>query len=239
MEQVDIENTEVQISSSKGLSLKGVIQVLYQPSAFFQQIKKSPKILIPYIVLGILAFIFLFSTIDLVMQVQMNSPQFQQRMQGQELTPQIKQIMKISILGGGVIAMLLTPLIEAALAIFWGNFVLAGKAKFKKLLSVMIYGEIIYALGWMVTMPFMLLKHSALVSFSLAPLVAGQGPESMIYMILSKINLFLIWEIIAVGIGLSIIYGVSRNKGYLLSFLSVGMLSVLQIIFTGIGKLFF
>lgn len=239
MEQVDIENIETQVSSPKGLSLKGVIQVLYEPSSFFQQINENPKVLIPYIVLGVLAFIFLFSTKNLIMQAQMSSSQFQQRLQGQELTPQIKQMIKISILGFGIIGMLLTPLIEAVFALFWGNFVLAGKAKFKKLLSVMLYGEIIYALGWIITMPFMLLKYSALVSFSLAPLVASQGPESMFYLILSKINLFLIWEIIAVGIGLSIIYGISRNKGYLLSFLSVGMLSILHIIFTGIGKLFF
>ena len=119
------------------------------------------------------------------------------------------------------------------------NFVFAGKARFKQLLSVMLYGEIIYGLGMIVVLPMVLAKKSILVSLSLGVLAASQGPESILYLALSKIDLFLIWEIIAIGIGLSVIYGIPRNKGYLLSVLSMGMLSIMHVVFSAVGKLIF
>ena len=77
-----------------------------------------------------------------------------------------------------------------------------------------------------------------MVTFSPAVLVADQGMQSFWYTALSKISIFHIWEVIVVGIGLSIIYGISRNKGYLLSVLSVGMMAIIHVIITGIALMF-
>ena len=100
----------------------------------------------------------------------------------------------------------------------------------------MLYGEIIYGLGMLVILPMVLAKKSILGSLSLAVLAAGQGPDSILYLALSKIDLFLIWEIIAIGIGLSIVYGVPRNRGYTLSVLSMGLLPVIQVLTTIVSK---
>ena len=119
----------------------------------------------------------------------------------------------------------LIPLVAALLALFWGNFVFAGKASFKQLLSVMAYGSIVSALGMLVVLPMALAKGDLAVGLSLGPLAASQGIESLAFVALSKIDVFIIWEIIVVGIGLAAVYGLPRNKGYRLSVLSTGMLS--------------
>ena len=85
----------------------------------------------------------------------------------------------------------------------------------------------------------MVAKGSMAISLSAAVLVASEGVDSFIYVALSKIDLFNIWEIIVVGIGLAAVYNIPRNKGYVLSVLSVGMLSILHIVFTAIGKAVF
>jgi hypothetical protein len=224
---------------SKGLSWQGLIEVFYKPATFFESLKECPKILVPYIVYAVLLFAFFWFTTDIIYDMQVNSPQYQERLQGQPLPPQAQQMMRYSILIGGPVVMLLAPLLAAVLAVFWGNFVFAGKARFKQLLSVMLYGEIINGLGMLVILPIVLAKKSILVSLSLAVLAAGKGPDSILYLALSKIDLFLIWEIIAIGIGLSIVYGVPRNKGYTLSVLSMGMISILHVVFSAIGKLIF
>ncbi len=239
MDQEDTVPTVPQTVENKGLSFRGLAEVFYKPSAFFDQLKDHPKVLIAYIVFAILLFGFFAATVDIIYEMQVNSPQFQAQMQGQEMTPQIEQIMKYQILIGGPVVVLLVPLIAAVLGLFWGNFVFAGKARFKQLLSVMLYGEIINTVGMLVVLPMMLAKKSILVSLSLGVLAASQGPDSILYVALSKIDLFLIWEIIAIGIGLSIVYGMPRNKGYTLSVLSMGMLSILHVVFTAIGKLIF
>ncbi len=239
MEQEDTVSTVPQIVENKGLSFRGLAEVFYKPSAFFDQLGQTPKVLIPYLVFAILLVAFFAAATDIIYDMQVSSPQFQERMQGQPLTPQIEQIMRYQILIGGPVVMLLVPLVAALLGLFWGNFVFAGKARFKQLLSVMLYGEIIYGIGMMVVLPMVLAKKSILVSLSLGVLAASQGPESILYLALSKIDLFLIWEIVAIGIGLSVIYGIPRNKGYTLSVLSMGMLSILHVVFSAIGKLIF
>jgi len=239
MDQENYVQVEPQSVASRGLSFRGLIEIFYKPSAFFNELKEHPKVLIPYIVLAILLVVFFTVAVDIIYEMQVSSPQFEQRMQGQPLTPQIEQIMRYQVMIGGPLVILLVPLVAALFGLFWGNFVFAGKARFKQLLSVMLYGEIINSLGMIVILPMILAKKSLMVSLSLGVLAASQGPESILYLALSKIDLFLIWEIIAIGIGLSIIYSIPRNKGYTLSVLSMGMLSILHVIFSAIGKLIF
>ena len=162
----------------------------------------------------------------------------QERLQGQPLPAQAAEIMWYSTVAGGAISYLLVPLLAAALALFWGNVVFAGRGSFKSLLSVMLYGELIYAVGNLLLLPLVLAKDSLAVGLNLGILVADRGVQDVLYTALSKIDIFIIWEIIVVGIGLSIIYGFPRNKGYKLSVLSLGLLSVLAVAGSAIGSMF-
>ncbi len=234
MEQSNATETNVQPQISSSFSFAGLAQVFYAPAAFFEKLKNNPKILVPYLFFVLLIFAGLYIMVDIIVDFQANSPQLQERLQGQPVTPQIRQIMKLQTIVGGPIVMGLLPLLAAAMALFWGNFVMAGQARFRQILSVMLYGGMVYAAGLVVQSLMVVAKGSIKASLSLAVLVADKAPDSLPYVALSKIGLFTIWEIVAVGIGLSIIYGFSRNKGYLLSVLSVGMLSILHVAMTAI-----
>lgn len=237
MEQLSVDTAGLQ-PKIKGLSVRGLWEVFYKPASFFEQLKNDPKILVPYLV-GVLLFALFFVVASgYLAQIQTESPQFQERLQGQEVTPQVLQMVRISTMVMGTISMALYPLLVAALALFFGNFVMAGKASYSQLLSVALYGTVIYAVGEVLVLPLMLAKDSADASFSLAVLAAGQGITSPTYVALSKIGIFNIWEFIVVAIGFSTIYGFTRNKGYLLAVLSVGLLSVVGVMMTWIGNMF-
>jgi len=211
MEELQSADAATPQKVGQGLSFRGLWEVITKPTAFFEELKTNPKVLVPYIVIAIVSLIFL----------------------------------RYNILIFGVLAVLLGPLIAAGFAAFWGNFVFAGKARFKQLLSIMLYGEMVHMLGILVgilvVLPMVLVKKSLLVGLNLGVLAVGQGPESLLYLALSKIDLFIIWEIIVIGIAFSIVYPFSRNKGYVLSVLSMGMgmLSILHVVFTAVGKLLF
>ena len=128
----------------------------------------------------------------------------------------------------GPLMLMLSPLIAAGLALFIGNVVMAGRASYKQLLSVMLFGEIIYGLGAIIMTPLMLAKGSMNVSISLAALLQKAQVQDPLYVALSKFGAFYIWEFIVIGIGLSIIYGFSRNKGYTLAVLSMGVISMMH-----------
>jgi len=223
----------------KTSGFKGLYEVVVSPSAYFAKVKQKPTVLVPYIVLGLLVLFFFFMSADLLVDWRMTMPDVQEQMSNSGMSEaQMRVAMKYSIIGGGTIAMLLGPIVIAALAMFWGNFVMAGKARFKQLLSVALWGEYIFALGMLVTLPLMLAKGSIGVSLSLAAFLGQPDPTSVLYVALSKISVFHIWELIVIGFGLSIIYDFPRNKGMWLSVLSMGLLSILQVVTTGIQQLF-
>lgn len=222
------------MQKDSSLPWRGVIQVFSNPSKFFSELREQPRILIPYMVLGALLVVLLLFTQDYIWEMQMNSPQMQERLQGQELPPEAETWGKLSIVIGGALVMLILPLLEAAIAMFWGNFVFAGQTTFKRVLSVCLYGNILFAVGSLVHVPLIMAKDSMAVTLSPAILVADKGISSFAYQALSKLSLFHIWEIVVVGIGMAAVYGFSRNKGYWISVLSLGLLSALSLL----GNLF-
>lgn len=239
MEEQTLESVAVDNEGGSSLSFRGIYEVFFKPASFFKELKNNPKILIPYIVLFILTSVMMYVLSDLIVKMQLESPQLQERLQGGELPAQAKIVMKYSSIVIGTLSYTLGPLLIALLALFFGNFVMGGAAKYSQLLSVMIYGEILFVIGGLILSPLAIAKGSLIAGdLSLGILVANQGMESLTWLALSKISLFHIWEVIAVGIGLATIYEFPRNKGYVLSVLSVGLVSILHIGITAIFKLF-
>ncbi len=227
------------VAEDKSLSFRGLYEVFAKPSKFFTELAARPKILVPLIVLAIMVLLLLFTTRDLIYQAQMNSPQAQARLQGMTITPEIETGIKIQIIVLGSVTIMLGSLIAALFALFWGNFVFAGKASFKQLWSVMLYGEIVWGLGTVIGIPIHLARQNLVAPFSLGILAADKGLDSIPYVILSRIDIFIIWEIIVVAIGLAAVYGLPRGRGFRLSILSMGMMSILFVVFSIIGKMIF
>jgi hypothetical protein len=226
------ESTSVQNLPEKGLSWKGIVQVFYEPTRLFEKLKENPRILVPWLVFFVLMCGFFLLVGDLITSTQMEIMQSRIERQGQmsmQQMPSYEQ-MKWSTVVGGPIVMMLGPLLASLLALFFGNIVMAGRATLKQILSVTLYGEIIYGVGALVVAPMMLAKDSLKVSLSLAAFFRDMTIDNPWYTLLSKFNVFYIWELVAIGIGLSIIYGFARNKGYLLAVLSMGLISLIHVL---------
>ncbi|MEW6051393.1 MAG: YIP1 family protein [Candidatus Zixiibacteriota bacterium] len=224
-------------TGSKGLSLRGLWEVFFKPTQFMTELRERPAVLVALVVVVLLSAIFFALMKDIIYDLQVNTPEFQERMRGQALTPGMQQIIKIQTVAFGVIAQVLIPLIAAALGLFWGNFVFAGKASFKQLMAVMTYGTVIATVGMLVGLPIMLAKGTMVPPFGLGILGASQGYDSFLFTLLSKFDVFLFFELAVIGIGLSVLYNVTRSRGIVLSILSMGMLSILHVLGVGIWKL--
>jgi hypothetical protein len=227
----------IEKSSDNKSAFKGFVEVFYNPTKLFARIKDNPQILIPYIFYIVITFVFLYLISDLIVQTQVQSEEFQTRTQGVEVTDEMIARMKMFTMIFGVLFWAVVPLVTAGLASFCGNFIMAGKVGFKKILSVSLYSEILFVVGSLLIIPFMITKGSLMVSLSPAVFVTEQGIESLIYVALSKLSLFHVWEIIVSGIGFSIIFNLKRNKGYIIAVLSVGLLSITHIVVKAIGEI--
>lgn len=230
----NVEQPEIIAPSQEakgGLSWKGIIEVFYQPANYFVKLKDNPKILVPYLVYGLITFAAFWLIRDLMVKAILEMPEVRERMQLQgEITPQMQNVMAISQAIQWTLIYLICPLAAAGLAYFWGSFIFGGSAGYKQLLSVMLYGELIFSSGHVLLTPLMLAKGDIYLTLSLGVLAPEKSLASTLFNVLSKFDLFIIWEVIVIGIGLSIIYGFPRNKGYLVSVLSMGLLTVLAMI---------
>lgn len=228
-----------QAEKESGLSFKGLWEVFFSPTDFFARLKTQPKILVPYIAILIAVVIFFMVAGEYIVRLQLETEQAQEQIQRSGMSEeQMAEIMSYSTKIMGTVFMMLIPLIIAGLAMFWGNFVMAGNARFKQVLSVALYAEFLFAVGTLLHLPLIVARESIMVSYSLGVLVADQGPESVLYVALSKISVFHIWELIVLGFGLSIIYDFPRNKGIWLAVLSMGLLSILHVVTTAITVAF-
>jgi hypothetical protein len=222
---------------------RGIIDVFSHPAELFQRVKERPSVFVPYPLFLVVMALIMYLITDIIIEEQIRSPQFKEQAaqmaeQGQTYTPEMaRKIMKVTTPVFGTSTIALIPIFAAALALFWGNFVWAGRATFAQLMSVMSYASLIHGLGALAVLPLVFATDSVLVGYSLASLVPDKMDNIVLYTALSKIDIFIIWEIIVVGIGMSIIYNVSRNKGLLISVLSMGMLSVVYVVITAISVL--
>lgn len=220
----------------QGLSLRGLIEVFYAPVKLFTALVKHPRVLTPYLVYGVLLVLVMVLMSDMILDMQMKSPRFQEQMQaqGQVVTPQVKTFMKMSTIITGSIGYLLVPLIAAGLALFVGNFIFAGQVRYKAVLSVILYGEIIWVVGSLVVAAISFSKGELASPFSLSFLAPEAEFQSPLFALLHKIELFQVWEWIVSGIGLSVLYQVSRARGFIMVMLSLGLLTALYVLSTAI-----
>jgi len=230
--QATVSEMEPVAPAPSGLGLRGLIEVFYKPSEFFAEIKQHPRVLTPYLAVLIGVFISTYFLADYIAEIQIEAMRANPSMNPSQI-PTAEQ-MKPFIYIGGTVMWLLYPLITAGLGLLIGNFFMGGKAGFKQVLSVMLYGAWVFTLLGLLTVPLVLAKDSLYVGLSLGVLVAEPDFTDPLYLLLTKFSIQEIWEILAAGIGLSVIYGFSRNKGYITAVLSIGLIAMLHVLQTAL-----
>lgn len=229
------------VKSEPGFSFKGLVRVFSSPTEFFTKLKDDPKVLVPLLTILVLTLVTVFFLLDqmALLQAEIQSESLRDRGMSEAQIQQILEspMMKVAPLIGSVFVMA-TPFLTAGLAMMIGGFIMGGKSRYWKVVSVMAYCEVIYFAGGLVNLPFQIMKETMTPAFSLAVLAPNLTFTDPLFILLAKIGPFYIWHIIAAGIGLSILFEFSRNKGYLLAVLSIGLLSALHIGTAALGQMF-
>ena len=132
--------------------------------------------------------------------------------------PQISSIIG-SALGGPIIAMFM-----ALIALLVGNTFMGGSAKYGQLLNVTAWTYMISILEYIVKIPLMLQKWSLEVFTGLGVLGIGEK-GSFINSFFNGIDIFAIWRIILIAIGMGIIYN-KKTRPYAIAMLIVWLVFV-------------
>jgi len=226
--------------------LSNIINIYIAPSKVFEAVKdfNLKKAIVPLVILAVLGVVSFWAIQDLATEVGYDTAlerienssripddqkeeiitQMEERMEGPQITGWVA-----SALGGPV-----TVFFMALIALLVGNTIMGGSAKYGQLLNVTAWAYMINILESIIKIPLMLSKWSLEVYTGLG--VFGIGEKgSFINSIFNAIDIFAIWRIILMAIGMGIIYN-KKTRPYAIAMLIAWFL--LRLIGAGFSSFF-
>lgn len=89
-----------------------------------------------------------------------------------------------------------------------------GKGKFRHARAVVAWTALITTLGSLVKLPIMIAKNSMIVETGPSLFFKNLEPSDRLFKFLSGFDIFTIWAMVVMAVGMSIVYRVSRGKSW-------------------------
>ncbi|MBN2378231.1 YIP1 family protein [candidate division WOR-3 bacterium] len=120
--------------------------------------------------------------------------------------------------------------------IFWAVFaIFGGKINFTKSITIVTYTGLISALGILVRVILSVALQRLDIQTSLA-VIPLLETNTYLFRLASQIEFFMVWRLLVMGLGFSILASVSRTKGYLLVILPwLALVALVSLLKIGIG----
>jgi hypothetical protein len=195
-----------------------LIGIFSSPRETFESIDHKPTWLVPFLITVIVAIGLNFLVMDIGIKDQIA------KMEAMGVPPeridavetQMQGPMRyVQIVAIPVVTLILWAILSGIL-LFGSNIILGGEAKFKKVFSVLAWSNLVSLLGGIVKTLLILSKGTVHgVSTSLAILLPTPGladKPSVFYRVLSKVDIFIVWQLILWMIGLAVINRFTTKK---------------------------
>ena len=227
--------------SSNPSIFEDLVDILYQPAAVFERRRETVAFGLAIVILTALSAVVFFATksgFDPVLDVMVKQQSAEILRSNPQLTAE-QLAASTGMMKGGIIGtMLAYPLIIPFLAglLFWvvGKF-FDSKLAIGAAVMVATYSYVPRFIGFIVSsLMAVLLPEDQITSFfsiSLSPArFLDPATNSIgVLSVLARLDLFLIWQTVIAGIGISVLGGVSRGRGMTVAFL-VWLLGFLPLI---------
>jgi hypothetical protein len=217
-----------------------VLNLFFEPKKVFESLRIKPTWLVPFIIIALLGIGFFYTTYPYIMNQQVERirdndkiPQDQKQTIIDKMTesshPPLWQLPLAPI---GTIFVFV---ILAAILFFVFNVILGGDSSFRRVFSIYCYSNLIAIPSMIVKLPLIMLKKDIGVQTSLALLLSAESKETFLYRVFSGFDIFTLWAVILISIGMGVLYRYTTKK----SFTIVFVLWVLLILITsGLSGLF-
>ncbi len=209
------------VSSKSDISLiQKIIAIFTAPRQAFESINDKPTWLVPYLITVVLTVGLQYMVTDINIQDQIAV------MEAKDMTPEQLDAVRQQLEGPmRYIGLIMIPIATLAIwAILGGIFLLAGnimitnseEVSFKKMFALLSWSSLITIVGGPLRTFLVLSKGTARgVATDLSVLMQvpalGEDP-SLLYILLSKVDILVIWQIILWIIGFSVFYKVDTKK---------------------------
>jgi hypothetical protein len=193
--------------------------VYFSPRKAFEAVARRPGWVVPFILLIVL------TAVSAQLGGPINQEYIAQRIEESDtLTEEQKQealerfereesqIVKVGrVVGGGVVAGI-SLLVLGGILLLINNLILGSSAKYGQTLGAACYVSLVWIPSWIVKTPLMLAQRTIHVPIGPAALLPPEMEGSLTWALLSRLDLFGIWEVILACIALSAIGGYSAKR---------------------------
>jgi len=211
-----------------------IVGIFFEPKKVFSFLNSKPTWFPAFILILIIAIIIaeiiLPQNLLLQKEIVSQSPRLSSSPEILEKMTEITTGKRISTVVGAIFENFIGLILLTSLVYFFCNILLGGESSYKRVLSVVTYTSFIPTFGAILKAPLILAKNSADVQTSLGLLMPGGDFTKIRYMLLSALDIFSIWQIILIALGMTVLYKFSMSKAFVAAFIGWAIL-----VFLGIG----
>ena len=208
------------LETGKETGLLGkIFGVFFSPKETFESLNRKPGWLTPFIIMALLGILSSFLLKDIAIQERLrrieDNPKFtseqvemmKDRIEKQQTSP-LRYLNSIL----APVAVLAYLMVVSGVLLFGGNIILGGEAPFKKVLAVVSYSGLVGVLASVIKLPIILTKETLNVQTSLALFLSNEAPRSSLHRFLASFDLFTLWQVALISIGLGVLYSFKTSK---------------------------
>jgi hypothetical protein len=196
-----------------------VLNTFFEPRRVFESLRIRPTWLVPVIIVALLGMGFFYYTFPYIMKEQVQNIRDNDRIPEEQKERIIERmgeaehppIWQMAIAPAGT---LISLVIVAAVLFFAFNVLMGGDAGFRRVLSVYCYSSLVAIPAMIVKFPLVMMKGNVNVQTSLALLLSPDDKGSFLYSVLSSFDIFTLWQVILVSVGLGVMYKFSTKKAF-------------------------
>ena len=200
-----------------------IINLFFEPKKVFESLKIKPTWLVPFIIVAMLGIGSFYFTYPLMMKQQVEKirenekiPDEQKQMIIEKMTEQNHPpLWQLPFAPVGVIVVFA---IVSAVLFFVFNVLLGGDSTFRRVFSVFCYSSLIGIPSMVVKFPLTMMKQDLNVQTSLALLLSADSKDTFLYRVLSGFDIFTLWQVILISIGMGVLYSYTTKKAFTVVF---------------------
>lgn len=194
-----------------------IINIFFEPRKVFESLKIKPTWLVPFIIVALLGLGFFYYTFPYMVDQQVERIRDNERIPEQQKEMIIERMKESSHPPAWQLAIapagtLVALVIVSAVLFFAFNVLMGGDSSFRRVFSVYCYSALIAIPAMIVKFPLIMSKGNLNVQTSLALLLSPDAKDSFLYKVFSSFDVFTVWQVILVSMGLGVMYRHSTKK---------------------------
>ncbi|MBU0519958.1 YIP1 family protein [bacterium] len=216
--------------------MQRITGIFTSPQNTLEDIAGKPTWMVPLIITVLATVLITYALVPVLISDMQSSDQWQEMLSNPDLSVeqieqmqsvQLKVVRNFSGAGAGAGVIFYTLLVSAIL-LFVANILMGGHAKYAEVFSVFTWTGLVGVIGSIVRMFLASSAGTMEVYLSPAILMSGTAEETFLFKFLAGLDVFIIWRVILMAIGLTAIYKFSFTK----SFVTLALLYLLMMTVT-------